>query len=210
MSRVQAVVYMTRSVYEAENENVVSRAVEQINLIQQRKFPYRVVPPVLPFTGYEIEKGIGICGKFIKFPATDKHSGCFVAVLTREVSHPLPVNSCQLDNNRLIGWKVFDVIFKHYFSYIKAASSSIHSFLMFLFKSILHNIFSKPLAVLPYNHLWRNGQQWLRNESFCCNYHQCWERILAKPVIKPIISCPHVHMLPTEMHRFNALPDNKF
>ena len=76
---------MTRSVNESENESVVFKAVEQTNMLQQRKFPYRVVPPVLPFTGNDIEKGIGICGKFIKFQPSEKNSGCFVAVITREV-----------------------------------------------------------------------------------------------------------------------------
>lgn len=85
VSKVQAVVYMTRSVNDSENENVVSKAVEQTNMIQQRKFPWRVVPPVLPFSGQDIEKGVGICGKFIKFQPSEKNSGCFVAVVTREV-----------------------------------------------------------------------------------------------------------------------------
>lgn len=54
-------------------------------MVQQRKFPWRVVPPVLPFSGEEIEKKIGIIGKYIKFHPTEKSSGCFVAVVTREV-----------------------------------------------------------------------------------------------------------------------------
>jgi len=83
--KVQAIVYMTRSVNDAENENVVSRAIEQVNMLQQRKFPWRVVPPVLPFSGTDIEKSIGITGKYIKFAPTVRNSGCFVAVITREV-----------------------------------------------------------------------------------------------------------------------------
>ena len=88
MSKVQAVIYMTRSINESENENVVGKGVEQTNLIQQRKFPWRVVPPVLPFSGTDIEKSIGITGKFIKFAPSERNSGCFVAVITREVTHP--------------------------------------------------------------------------------------------------------------------------
>ena len=76
---------MTRSIYDAENENVVLRAVEHTNMIQQRKFPYRVVPPVLPFSGHDIEKSIGISGKYIKFQPSENNSGCFVALITREV-----------------------------------------------------------------------------------------------------------------------------
>ena len=76
---------MTRSIHEAENETVVTRAVEYVNMVQQRKFPYRIVPPVLPFSGYDIENSIGICGKYIKFLPSDKNSGCFVTVITREV-----------------------------------------------------------------------------------------------------------------------------
>ncbi|XP_076117525.1 putative methyltransferase NSUN7 isoform X1 [Mytilus galloprovincialis] len=83
-SKVQAVVYMTRSIHETENENVVVKSVEYTNMVQQRKFPWRVVPPVLPFSGEEIEKKIGIIGKYIKFHPTEKSSGCFVAVVTRE------------------------------------------------------------------------------------------------------------------------------
>lgn len=86
VSKVQAVIYMTRSVNDSENENVVSKAVEQTNTVQQRRFPWRVVPPVLPFSGMDIEKSIGIVGKFIKFQPSERNSGCFVAVITREVS----------------------------------------------------------------------------------------------------------------------------
>lgn len=84
LSKVQAVVYMTRSINDSENENVVNKSIEYINMVQQRKFPWRVVPPVIPFSGSDIEKGIGIAGKFVKFQPSDRNSGCFVAVITRE------------------------------------------------------------------------------------------------------------------------------
>ncbi|KAL3880122.1 hypothetical protein ACJMK2_032391 [Sinanodonta woodiana] len=84
LQKVQAVVYMTRSVYQAENENVVTKAIEYVNMIQQRKYPFRVVPPVLPFSGEDIDRSIGITGKYIKFQPSEKNSGCFVAVITRE------------------------------------------------------------------------------------------------------------------------------
>lgn len=85
VSKVQAIVYSTRSIHDVENENVVSKAVEFINLVQQRKYPYRVVPPVIPFSSEAIDNKIGIHGKFIKFQPTEKTSGCFIAVVTREV-----------------------------------------------------------------------------------------------------------------------------
>ena len=77
---------MTRSIHEAENENVVLKSIEYSNMIQQKKFPWKVVPPVLPFSGDEIENNVGIVGKYIKFHPTEKSSGCFVAVVTREVT----------------------------------------------------------------------------------------------------------------------------
>ncbi|KAK6172528.1 hypothetical protein SNE40_016163 [Patella caerulea] len=83
-SKVQAVVYMTRSVHEAENENVVQKTVEYVNLIQQRRMPYRLVPPVLPFSADEIENNNGICGKYMKYSPSSFMNGCFVAVITRE------------------------------------------------------------------------------------------------------------------------------
>lgn len=85
VTKVQAVVYTTRSIHEVENENVVSKAVEYTNLVQQRRYPYRVAPPVIPFSSEAIDNNIGIHGKFIKFRPTEKTSGCFIAVVTREV-----------------------------------------------------------------------------------------------------------------------------
>lgn len=76
---------MTRSIHEAENENVVTKSVEYINMIQHRKFPYRVVPPVLQFSGEDIDNKRGLHGKYIKFFPAERTSGCFVAVITREV-----------------------------------------------------------------------------------------------------------------------------
>ncbi|XP_041357214.1 putative methyltransferase NSUN7 isoform X2 [Gigantopelta aegis] len=84
INKSQAVVYYTRSVYDAENENVVQKAVEFINMIQQKKVPFRLVPPVLPFNAEDIEKKDGICGKYMKFSPGEKMNGCFVAVITRE------------------------------------------------------------------------------------------------------------------------------
>ncbi|XP_046329088.2 putative methyltransferase NSUN7 isoform X1 [Haliotis rufescens] len=85
MPKVQAIVYVTRSVFEAENDNVVLKAVEYMNMVQNKKaVPFRLVPPVLPFNGEEIENNEGIVGKFMKFKPSPKMNGCFVAVITRE------------------------------------------------------------------------------------------------------------------------------
>ena len=84
--RVQGVVYATRSVFNAENESVVQRAIEYINLVQQKKTPFRVSPPVIPLSEKDIEEENPLSGKFLKFPASYAMSGCFVATITREVS----------------------------------------------------------------------------------------------------------------------------
>ncbi|KAL5011527.1 hypothetical protein ScPMuIL_010078 [Solemya velum] len=82
--KVQAVVYTTRSKYEAENENIITKAVEFVNMAHHKKFPYRVIPPLLPFSGEDIDNSIGISDKYIKFQPSEKINGCFVAVVTRE------------------------------------------------------------------------------------------------------------------------------
>lgn len=84
-----AVVYATRSVTENENEGVVNKACEQVNAAQYiGRLPFRVAPPVLPFSEHDIERSVGISGKFIKFTPTNIMSGCFVAVITREADDP--------------------------------------------------------------------------------------------------------------------------
>ena len=41
--------------------------------------------------------------------------------------------------------------FQQHFSYVAAASVLIHSFMVFLLTSTLHNFLSNPLAAFPYN-----------------------------------------------------------
>ncbi|KAL4229770.1 hypothetical protein ACF0H5_010161 [Mactra antiquata] len=103
LNKVQAIVYMTRSINESENENVVTKAIEYANRVQQRKFPYRVVPPVLRFSGNEIENNIGIVGKYVKFQPSDRNSGCFVAVITREPEDIKEANKDLLERARARG-----------------------------------------------------------------------------------------------------------
>ncbi len=83
--RVQAVVYGTRSQFRAENEVVVNRSIEFINMMQQKKTPWRVSPPVIPLSQRDIENESPLSGKFLSFPADYTTSGCFLATITREV-----------------------------------------------------------------------------------------------------------------------------
>ena len=87
--RVQAVVYYTRSLHKAENENVVTRAIEYTNMVQQKKTTFRISPPVLPLTEKDIELENPLCGKCLVYPPSAIMSGCFVATITREVRFAL-------------------------------------------------------------------------------------------------------------------------
>ncbi|RUS85029.1 hypothetical protein EGW08_007213 [Elysia chlorotica] len=93
-SRVQAVVYTTRSRYQAENEQVVNQALEAIQGPQQgnqhgKRAPFKLSPPVLPFSGDEIGAATGLVdGKFARFRPSDRSNGCFVAIISREPDDP--------------------------------------------------------------------------------------------------------------------------
>ncbi len=78
-------VYGTRSQFRAENEAVVNRSIEFINMMQQKKTPWRVSPPVIPLSQRDIENESPLSGKFLSFPADYTTSGCFIATITREV-----------------------------------------------------------------------------------------------------------------------------
>ena len=81
-------VYCTRSAFEAENENVVTRAIEYVNMVQQKvKTPFRIAPPVLPLSDQDIESENPLCGKYLRYKPCSVMSGCFVATITREVRH---------------------------------------------------------------------------------------------------------------------------
>ena len=87
VARIQAVVYMTRSVHEAENESVVNKAIEYTNVVQQKRTPFRVAPPVIPMCEEDINAESFQDGKFLKFQPSPSMSGCFVAIILREVSY---------------------------------------------------------------------------------------------------------------------------
>ena len=80
-------VYCTRSLIEAENEGVVARVIEFINMMYQKKTPYRVAPPVIPLTYEDIEEENPVIGKYLRFMPSNLMSGCFIATITREVSY---------------------------------------------------------------------------------------------------------------------------
>ncbi|XP_055894719.1 putative methyltransferase NSUN7 isoform X1 [Biomphalaria glabrata] len=91
--KVQAVVYTTRSRYEAENESVVTKVLEYINATSNSKrIPFKVTPPVLPFSGEEIDTGSsGVDGRYVRFLPSSKSNGCFVAIISREPQDPKEV-----------------------------------------------------------------------------------------------------------------------
>ncbi|CAH1778389.1 unnamed protein product [Owenia fusiformis] len=85
--KVQAVVYTTRSVHDVENDVVVGRATEYVNMTTKQT-PFRVVPPVLPLAEKDIEDEGALVGKYLKFQPTERMSGCFLAVISREAEDP--------------------------------------------------------------------------------------------------------------------------
>ncbi|KAK2148932.1 hypothetical protein LSH36_474g02021 [Paralvinella palmiformis] len=86
--RVQAVVYCTRSILDPENENVVTRSLEYVNMVQQKKTPYRIAPPVIPLSDRDIEMENPLNGKYLRYPPSNLMSGCFIATITREADDP--------------------------------------------------------------------------------------------------------------------------
>lgn len=95
--KIQAVVYLTRSVHQEENEVVVEKALEFVNMVQiQKKMPWKVIPPVIPFLGDDITNQKGIIGKYIKFPPSSMTNGCFLVAIAREVSTSFFLSFCQL------------------------------------------------------------------------------------------------------------------
>ena len=90
MPRVQAVVYTTRSLLDAENEAVVSRCIEYANTIQTKRTPFRISPPAIPLSDRDImDDGGALQGKYLKYAPSAMMSGCFVATITREVRVPV-------------------------------------------------------------------------------------------------------------------------
>ncbi|XP_038055765.1 putative methyltransferase NSUN7 [Patiria miniata] len=80
--RVQAVVYTTNSIFQEENENVVTKVTDYINARTMGKNPFRLIPPVLPLTPAELE--MQSSSKFIKMEPSSSMGGCFLSVMSRE------------------------------------------------------------------------------------------------------------------------------
>ncbi|XP_060044169.1 putative methyltransferase NSUN7 isoform X3 [Erinaceus europaeus] len=81
ITKAQAVVYCTCSVYPEENETVVKKALEFQELGVKIQ-PYRLSPPVLPLCSLkEIHLSTD---KFFRIEPSEITNGCFLSVLTRE------------------------------------------------------------------------------------------------------------------------------
>ncbi|XP_070552991.1 putative methyltransferase NSUN7 isoform X2 [Ptychodera flava] len=84
-SRVQAVIYCTHSINHEENENVVTKVADYFNSkLTAKQMPYRITPPTLPLSVKDADKQES--SKYFKTKPTEKTSGCFVAVVTREAT----------------------------------------------------------------------------------------------------------------------------
>nr|KAG5711634.1 hypothetical protein BaRGS_016816 [Batillaria attramentaria] len=94
LNKLQGAVYLTRSVNMEENEVAVERALEYVNMLQvqvKKMLPWRVIPPVLPFSGDDVEYERGIVGKYVKFQPTSMMNGCFLVAIAREPDEPKPI-----------------------------------------------------------------------------------------------------------------------
>ncbi|XP_054538825.1 putative methyltransferase NSUN7 isoform X4 [Pan troglodytes] len=81
ITKAQAVVYCTCSVFPEENEAVVKKALEFQDLGNKGQ-PYRLSPPVLPLCSLkEIQLSTD---KFFRMEPSEITNGCFLSILTRE------------------------------------------------------------------------------------------------------------------------------
>jgi 16S rRNA C967 or C1407 C5-methylase (RsmB/RsmF family) len=83
------VVYQTYSKNSSENETLITQSLEEFN--ENRKalnsLPYKISPPVIPLTAEDIRnKEVVKDIKFLQFKPSNKMNGCFVALLSRDVS----------------------------------------------------------------------------------------------------------------------------
>ena len=99
-------------------------------------------------------------------------SGQLVRMTGVLISQPFP-RKLSANFANLFGWLNLWCLaaFQQYFSYIAAASATIHAFLECLFTSTPHNIPSEPLAAVSHNHCRKNAQRWEGNESCRNDYH---------------------------------------
>lgn len=81
--RLQAVIYVTRSLMPAENEKIVQKAIESYNDAENRRHPYRIAPPVFKLDNTMAESRRS--DKYYRQPPTEQANGCFVAMVTKEV-----------------------------------------------------------------------------------------------------------------------------
>ena len=88
---MQGVVYCTQSVHAGENEGVVTRAIESVNLMGQRRVQFSVAPPVLPMSDVNIKQQDPLSGKYLRYAASNMMSGCFVATIIKEVMTTLTI-----------------------------------------------------------------------------------------------------------------------
>ncbi|XP_076467610.1 putative methyltransferase NSUN7 [Babylonia areolata] len=90
LSRINGVTYLTRSIHDEENNIVVQKATEFINMVQMAKHlrPWRLIPPVLPFNGDQIDDQVGIVGKTVFFHPTEFMNGCYIVCIAREPEDP--------------------------------------------------------------------------------------------------------------------------
>ncbi|XP_037830541.1 putative methyltransferase NSUN7 [Kryptolebias marmoratus] len=89
-SKVQTVVYCTRSVYPEENEQLVGRVLEK-TYSHPRLLPFRVNGPIFPD---DSPSGDTADSKFFKLGPSQFTNGCFVARLSRQTD-PTKVESVQ-------------------------------------------------------------------------------------------------------------------
>ena len=69
---------------ETENEKIVQKAIETYNSEENKKHPYRITPPVFKFDNKMAENRS--IEKYYRHPPTEQANGCFIAMVTKEVS----------------------------------------------------------------------------------------------------------------------------
>ena len=84
---LQACVYITRSLHCSENELAVNNALKQHRSNNNNKRSFKVCPPTLPLTSYDINDDDNVLhNNYLKLKQSNEMNGCFIAVITREVN----------------------------------------------------------------------------------------------------------------------------